>query len=375
MSTFDHPGPEHRGRTLTLGEAADLVDGALRGPADHPVEGVAAVDRAGPRELAFLASRRYRTEVAGRGDGPWLVSADLEDELPAGAWAVVAADAHAALQILLDHFHPAAPPAAGVHPTAVLGRGVRLGAGVYVGPYAVLEEDVVLGDGVRVGAHTVVGRGSRIGDGTVLHPQVTLYAGVTVGARCVVHSGARLGSDGFGFVFRDGAHRKIPQVGGCVVGDDVEIGANTCLDRGSLGDTVVGDGVKLDNLVQVAHNVRVGSRSLMAALSGVAGSTRLGEGVWVGGQVGVVNHLEIGDGAQVAFGSILYKDLGPGETVSGHPARPHREELRTRAMTARLPELRARVKALEAEVARLSGAGGGDDDGPGAEAASGAPSS
>ena len=169
----------------------------------------------------------------------------------------------------------------------------------------------------------------------------------------VVHSGARLGADGFGYVQADGAHRKIPQLGRCVVGDDVEIGANTCVDRGSLGDTVVGDGVKLDNLVQVAHNVRLGAQSLMAALAGIAGSTRVGKGVWMGGQVGVVNHLEIGDGAQVAFGSILYKDLPAGETVSGHPARPHREELRSRAHTARLPKLVERVKVLERTLEEL----------------------
>ena len=176
-----------------------------------------------------------------------------------------------------------------------------------------------------------------------------------VGDRVTVHAGARLGPDGFGYVHADGAHQKIPQVGRCVVGDDVEVGANTCIDRGSLGDTVIGSGVKLDNLVQVAHNVRLGPQSLMAALSGVAGSTRVGDGVWIGGQVGIVGHVEVGDGAQVAFGSILYKDLDPGLTVSGHPARPHREELRVRAHAARLPKLLKRVKELEQAVARLGG--------------------
>ena len=224
---------------------------------------------------------------------------------------------------------------------------------VGIGPLAVIGEGVRIGAGTRIGAHVVVGAGTRIGQDTTIHPHVTLYHDTVVGDRVIVHAGARLGSDGFGYVHTDGAHQKIPQVGRCIVGDDVEIGANTCIDRGSLGDTVIASGVKLDNLVQVAHNVKLGPQSLMAALSGIAGSTRVGQGVWIGGQVGVINHLEIGDGAQVAFGSILYKDLGPGETVSGHPARPHREELRSRAHLARLPRLSERVKALERTVAEL----------------------
>jgi UDP-3-O-[3-hydroxymyristoyl] glucosamine N-acyltransferase len=166
----------------------------------------------------------------------------------------------------------------------------------------------------------------------------------------MIHSGTRLGSDGFGYVFFEGAHQKIPHVGGCLIGDDVEIGANTCVDRGSVGNTVVEPGCKVDNLVQIAHNVHVGAQSMMAALVGVAGSTRIGKGVWIGGQAGLINQLEISDGARLAVAAKVMRDVGTGETMSGHPARPHREDLRRQANLSRLPKLMERVKALEAEL-------------------------
>jgi UDP-3-O-[3-hydroxymyristoyl] glucosamine N-acyltransferase len=187
-----------------------------------------------------------------------------------------------------------------VHATAVLGRGVRLGAEVAIGPYAVVGDGATLGDRVTIEAHAVVGPGVEVGDDSRLYPGVTLYAGTRLGRRVMVHAGARIGSDGFGYVYRDGAHQKLPHVGRCIVEDDVEIGANSTIDRGSIDDTVVGAGTKIDNLVHVAHNVRIGRLCLIMAQVGIAGSVHVEDGCILAGQVGIAGHHTIGAGATLA---------------------------------------------------------------------------
>lgn len=338
---------------VTLAEIADLVGGTLHGEGTARVAGIGPLEEAGPHEIAPLFSRRYLRFAGTSRAGAFLVSGGLEGALPEGRPRVVVDDPSRALLMVLRRFAPVDRPAPGVHATAVLGTGVRLGEGVGIGPYCVLGDGVSVGDGTRLEAHVTVGAGARVGSGCLLHPQVVVYPGVVIGDRVVLHAGVRLGSDGFGYVLLDGAHQKIPHLGGCVVGDDVEIGANTTVDRGSVGDTVIGAGVKIDNLVQVAHNVRIGPLSMLAALVGVAGSTRIGRGVWLGGQAGLINQIEIGDGARVAVATKVLRDVPAGETVSGHPARPHREDLRRQASLAKVPELMRRLKVLEAEVAAL----------------------
>lgn len=337
-------------RSLTMAEVAERVDGRLVGDPAVEVSGLAPVDDAAGDRLAFLAARRYARYASACGAAAFLVSEEMERELPERATRVVVDEAYPAMRTLLAHFHPSESWEPSVHATAVLGPGVRLGGGVEIGPYAVLEEGVQVGDGTRIAAHCVLGRRSVVGAGCRLHPHVVLYEETLLGDRVIVHSGARLGSDGFGYTVVDGEHAKIPQVGRCVVGDDVEIGANTTIDRGSLGDTRIGRGAKLDNLVHVAHNVRVGARSLLAALVGIAGSTRIGEGVFFGGQAGAINQLEIGDGVRVTAQTGVIGDLAAGATVTGYPARPHREFLRSQALVSRLPKLLARVEALENAV-------------------------
>ncbi len=338
---------------LTLQEVAEIVGGRLVGPGAVKIRSVAPVEEAGSEELGLLATKRYARFVPESAAGALLVSAELEATVDEGIPMVVVDDAHRALAALLRHLHPEKRPEARIHPTAVLGRGVRLGNDVGLGPYSVVEDGAEIGDGCRIGAHVVVGRDARLGRGCVLHPHVVLYARTVLGDDVIVHSGARLGVDGFGYTFEDGAHRKVPQVGRCVVEDGVEIGANTTLDRGSIGDTVIGRGTKLDNLIQLGHNVRVGALSLMASMVGVAGSTRIGSGVLLGGQAGVIGHLEVGDGAQIAAAARVMRDVPAGETVAGDPARPNREYLRTRAMVERLPRLAKRIKALEEAVDAL----------------------
>lgn len=327
-------------RVWTLAEVAALVNGTVEGPAHLQVRRVAPVDEAGAGELGLLASRKYLPRLDGSRAEALLTSVDLASACGDRA-RVVVADPHKALRVLLDVFHPSGVTAPSIHPTAVLGQGVELGAGVSVGAYAVVGAGSVLGDGVTLGAHVCIGARCLIGPRSRLHPQVVLYDGTVIGADVIVHAGARIGVDGFGYVFEAGEHRKVPQVGGCVLEDGVEIGANVCIDRGSIGRTVIGAGSKLDNLVHVAHNVHVGPACLLVAQVGIAGSTRIGRGVVFGGQAGAINHLTIGDGVQVAAQAGVIGDVEAGEVVMGFPARPRREFLRAQAALSRLATRRA----------------------------------
>lgn len=336
---------------LTLAEVAERIDGVVQGETEVKISGVAPLRDAGPGQLGLLAARRYLRFVEESRAGALLVAADLVDKLPAGRSSVVVPDPRLALPILLEHFHPASVRQPGIHPTAVIGSGVTLGKRVRIGPYAVIEDHARIGDDVTVGAHSCVGECVAIGARTVLHPHVVLYAGVTVGTDVILHAGVRLGVDGFGYVTVDEEHRKIPQVGGCIIEDRVEIGANACVDRGSIGDTRIGAGTKLDNLVHIAHNVQLGELCLFAAGVGIAGSTRMGKGVVFGGHAGAIDHIEIGDGAIAAAKAAVTQDVPPGEIVMGNPARPRREFLRGHANLYRLPELLKRLRVRDEDVA------------------------
>jgi UDP-3-O-[3-hydroxymyristoyl] glucosamine N-acyltransferase len=244
---------------------------------------------------------------------------------------------------------PAHSVARGVHATAIIATRVRLATDVGVGPYAVIEDDAEIGPGTEIGAHCFVGRGARLGEHCRIYPRVTLYAGARLGNRVIVHSGAVIGSDGFGYVFGNGRHWKFPQAGGVEIGDDVEIGANTTIDRGSLGVTRIGAGVKLDNLVQVAHNVEIGEHSVVAAQTGISGSSVIGMNVVIGGQVGIADHCRLEDGcvAGAQAGIPTGKTIRSGQIVWGTPARPLERFKEQYAWFARLPELAERLKRLE----------------------------
>lgn len=335
---------------LSVGEIAEAVDGRVEGDRSARIEGVGPIESAGPGQLSFVANARYRGYLQRTRAGAVLLTEDLLPAAPAGLARIVVADPHEALYRVLRLLHPISTPEAGAHPTAVVDPTARIGEGVSIGPHAVVGAGSEIGKGCAIGASAVIGSGCTVGEGTQVHAGATLYDRVRVGRHCVIHSGARIGRDGFGFVWADGGHRKIPQVGGCVLGDEVEVGANTNVDRGSVGDTVIGSGSKLDALVQIGHNVRLGRFVIIAAQVGVSGSTVIGDGVVIGGQAGIGGHLTIGAGARIGAQSGVTASVPEGASYSGYPARPHREALRAQGLLSRLPRLLERVRRLEEQT-------------------------
>jgi UDP-3-O-[3-hydroxymyristoyl] glucosamine N-acyltransferase len=337
---------------FTLGELAEVLQARLDGDPGRVVTGVAPLESAGPDQISFLTDLRYRGAADASRAGAFLAPRDVRG-LPAPT---LGCDApQQALIQLLRLFHPPVPAPAGVDRTAVVAPEARIDPSASVGPLCVVESRAVIGPRARLHALVHVGPGVEIGEDTVVYPHVSLRDGVLVGRRVIIHPGAVLGADGFGFAFDGTAHRKIPQVGGVLIEDDVEIGANTTIDRATFGDTIVRRGTKIDNLVQIGHNVVVGEHSLLVAQVGVSGSSRLGRGVVLAGQVGVADHVTIGDGVIAGGRTGIAVSLPAGEKVLGSPARPIGQAKRIMIAEGRLPELLHRVRALEQKLERLAG--------------------
>ncbi|MEP6621014.1 MAG: UDP-3-O-(3-hydroxymyristoyl)glucosamine N-acyltransferase [bacterium] len=343
-------------RVLTAVAIAAAIGGELRGDPAAEVTSVASVDRAQSHQLSFLANAKYAPLLAESAAGIVLITPELADTAGTMRARVIVANPYEAMLSLLADLYPQQPRIPGVHATAVIGRGVVLGEEVTLDPYVVIGDGASIGARVHLHPHVVVGAGVQVGDDCELFAGVTLYPGTILGQRVRAHAGARLGSDGFGYVFRDGAHAKIPHVGRCVVESDVEIGANTTIDRGSIDDTVIGAGTKIDNLVQIAHNVRIGRLCLLVSQCGIAGSVRVEDGCILGGQVGVSGHHTIGRGARLAAQAGVFGDIPAGETWSGYPARPHRDALRAQAALFKLPSI-MRVLQQMADERKTAGEG------------------
>lgn len=356
-----------------VGDLAARVGGTVEGDPDATVTGIAPVEDAGPGDLTFVTSRSWERALSGIRPTAVLAPDGLLADGAPGEALIRVSDPQVALGRLIPLFYPGANgdgAAAGVHPTAVLGEGVRLGEGVAVGAYSVLESGCEIGDGTTLGPHVHVGPGAVIGRECTIDGSATILGSVRMGDRVRIHAGVRLGTDGYGYAQEEGRPVKIPQVGRCVIGDDVEIGANSTVDRGALGDTVIGAGTKLDNLVHVGHNVRIGENCMIVAQVGVAGSTDIGDRVQLAGQAGIAGHLSIGDGARIAAQAGVIGDVPAGATYSGYPARPHAEAMRASAALFRLPDLVRRMRRLEARLeealGRRDGADGGSDAAGGA---------
>ena len=339
---------------MTVSELAALVGGQLASGADGSakISGAAALAEALPGEVTFFGNPKYLLKLRASRATVALVPLAFAEEVPAAC--IRCENPTLAFSKVIEKFAP--PPvhfAPGVHPTAVVAPGVRLGAGVSIQPHAVIEAGASVGDGTVVGAHSYIGHEAQIGGGCLIHPRVMIGFRCKIGSRVILHSGAVLGGDGFGFELQDGRHVKIPQIGIVQVDDDVEIGANSTVDRARFGRTWIGEGTKIDNLVQIGHNVVIGKHCILCAFVGVSGSTKIGDYVTLAGQVGTVGHVEIGDGVIVGAQAGVSKTLAVKQIYMGSPAVPAREWKEQVAQIHSLHKLRARVARLEQLLGEL----------------------
>ncbi len=333
----------------TLAEIQARLGGRLIGDGAARVERVGAIDEAGPDALTFATDESYLAAALAGAAGAVLVDASVPlPEAPSKPLLVVE-NARAALAALLASLKPPRPRGPFRHPSAVVEDGAEIGDDVYLGAHCVVSAGARIARGCTIGAGAYVGAQAEIGEETWLHPHATVHEHCVVGKRVVLHSGSVIGSEGFGWAFIEGRLERIPQVGNVVLGDDVEIGANSCIDRAQTGSTTIGQGTKIDNLVQIGHNCRIGKHCAIAAQTGMAGSTSVGDYVKIAGQVGTRGHMHIGSRATVAGQSGVWGDVPEGAMISGNPARDHRETLRTEVMLRKLPKVIARVDALERE--------------------------
>jgi UDP-3-O-[3-hydroxymyristoyl] glucosamine N-acyltransferase len=332
--------------TRTANELAQFLGCTIEGDGSTTVSSVAAPVSALASDLIYVEGPRHIEQASASAAKCVLIAPELE--LP-GKTLLRAANPKVAFVRAAEWLVPSVPIATGIHPTALISSSAQLAQGVSIGPYAVIENEVAVGAGTQIGAFCFLGEGASIGADCRLYPRVTLYAGARLGNRVILHSGAVIGSDGFGYVMDEGKRRKFPQVGGIEIRDDVEIGANTTIDRGSLGRTEICAGVKLDNLVHIAHNVRIGENTVMAAQVGISGSVTIGKNAAFGGQAGLGDHCEVEDGAVIGgqAGILPGKIVRSGHIVWGTPARPLEKFKEQFAWFSRLPELARRIRTLE----------------------------
>jgi UDP-3-O-[3-hydroxymyristoyl] glucosamine N-acyltransferase len=338
--------------SLSLADIAERLGGEILGDATVRVTQVATLANARADELSFLTNSKYRPLLASTGAGA--VVLDPKDRDATGLPRIIAPNPYAYVARALALLNPPRRERAGVHPTASIAASAHVDPSAYVGPHAVVGSRARIGAGCQVGAGCFVGDDSTVDEDTVLYPQVTIYHGCTLGKRVIVHGGAVIGADGFGFAPDGGQWVKIPQIGGVVIGDDVEIGANTTIDRGALDDTVIEEGVKLDNLIQIAHNVRVGAHTVMAACAGVSGSTTIGKHCVIAGSAGIVGHVSIADNTTISAATVVTKSISePGVYTAVLSAEPHRDWLKVNARLRNLNQMAERIRDLEQKVQEL----------------------
>lgn len=340
---------------FTAGMIARILNGTVEGDPETKLNTVARIEEGQPGALSFLSNPKYEPHIYTTGASAVLVRHDFAPAKEVKATLIRVDDPYQALARLLAFYEQARPARKGIHPTAVIDDKASVGRDVFIGAYAVISENTVVGDGCSLHPQVFIGENVRIGKNCTLHPGVKVYRDCVIGNDCILHAGAVVGADGFGFApVTDSNFMKIPQIGNVILEDNVEIGSNTCIDRATMGSTIIRRGVKLDNLIQVGHNVEIGENTVIAAQSGLAGSTRVGRNCMFGGQVGLAGHLSIADGVKIgAQSGIMSTVTEENAILLGYPATDSRQFLRSVAYIRKLPELSSRIDNLSKEVESL----------------------
>ncbi|MFP4017395.1 MAG: UDP-3-O-(3-hydroxymyristoyl)glucosamine N-acyltransferase [Halanaerobiales bacterium] len=348
-----NPRMVNKNTVFTVAELAEKVSGQVIGDSRREITGVSSISKSTSDKITFAENNKYIEQAVESNAGAIIVPVDMQTDIDKSLKTLITVkNPRLAYAIVSALFAPEVFHNPGIHTSAVVSRSANIGRGVSIHPRVVIDDNAVIGDNTILAPGVYVGRGARIGDNTTIHPNVVIEYDTVIGSNVIIHGGTVIGSDGYGFVSTVNGHYKIPQLGNVIIEDDVEIGANVTVDRGTSGPTVIGQGTKIDNLVQIAHNVNIGPECLIIAQVGIAGSAELGKRVTLAGKTGVVGHIKIDDHVTIASNSIVTKPIPAGVFYSGNPAQDHKAELKEQAARRKLPELLKRIKRLEKEIIR-----------------------
>jgi UDP-3-O-[3-hydroxymyristoyl] glucosamine N-acyltransferase len=341
--------------TFSAAQIALLINGTVEGNPEATVSSFGKIEEAGEGQLSFLANPKYEDYIYSTKASIIIINQGLSLKQPVSATLLRVPDAYTAFATLLAKYQEIMQQQlTGIQQPSYIAKTASYGQNVFIGAFSYIGENVKLGNNTKIYPNAFIGDNVTVGDSCVIHPGVKIYHDCKVGNYVTIHAGAVIGSDGFGFAPQaDGSFKKVPQIGNVIIENNVEIGANATIDRATIGSTLIKSGAKLDNLIQIAHNVEIGNSTVIAAQSGVSGSTKIGNGVMIGGQAGIVGHIQIGDGAKINAQSGVSKSLEPGKAVTGSPAYDYTAALRSQAVNRKLPELEKRVKELEELVKQL----------------------
>lgn len=341
--------------TFPAAQIALIINGKIEGDPNVAVASFGKIEEAKPGQLTFLANPKYEDYLYTTGASVIIINDAFVTREPVKATLIRVADAYSAFATLLSKYQEIAQQQlSGIQQPVHIEKTAVYGKNVFIGAFAYIGENVTIGDNTKIYPNVFIGNNVSVGNNSIIHPGVKIYHDCKLGNHITVHAGTVIGSDGFGFAPQaDGSFKKVPQIGNVVVEDHVEIGANVTIDRATIGSTLIKSGTKLDNLIQIGHNVEIGNSTVIAAQTGVSGSTKIGKGVMIGGQAGIVGHIQIGDGAKINAQSGVSKSIDPGKAVTGSPAYDYTAALRSQAVNRKLPELEKRVKELEALIKQL----------------------